>query len=129
VWHHVNILPDEHVTHNQPEPEEDNMTLAELCDLLRALPESEADPEMIAQQYAAIAEDAETGESLSDSSIIELVTTDNKQSSPQAVTEQEHEVDAEPAPPPTTLKQARQGLLTALAFFEEREPNKCQPSE
>jgi hypothetical protein len=87
MWHHVNILPDEHVTHNQPEPEEDNMTMAELRDLLRALLESEADPEKTAQQYAAIDEDAKTGESLSDNAIMELVTTDHKQSSSQAVTE------------------------------------------
>ena len=122
VWCHVNILPDSEMTESQPEPiDEDDIPLIELQVLLRSLPVPEGETQLTAEEYAGADDSAETDQPLDDSTIIELakMQTDQDGSNTPSVLEVEP-VDEEPARPPTSLKEARQGLLCAASYFEEK---------
>ena len=130
VWRHVNILPDTQIATNQPESvDEDDLPLSELQALLRALPVPEGETQLTAEEYAAADDSTETDEPLDDSIIVELATMQTMQCDPTV--QPLPEVDStneEPARPPTSLKDARQGLLCAVSYFEEKGELECVTS-
>ena len=122
VWYHVDILPATQSSDDQTEIEdEDDLPLSELQSLLRALPVPEGESQLTAEEYTAADSATETDLPLDDDTIVELVSIQTKQCDPPVESDPELEsADEEPARQPTSLKEARQGLLCAVSFFEEK---------
>ena len=113
-WRHVKILPptQQPTANVDTDDADDDLPLAELQRLLQRLPATE--DRMNAAEYINVDREIDTGETLSDDSILDLVS--ETRSTDQVSDDDE---DDEPEEPAIKKCDARKGLAQAISFCEQ----------
>ncbi|XP_064424711.1 tigger transposable element-derived protein 6-like [Latimeria chalumnae] len=110
-WHHTGILPcDNAVTTTDTDDEEDDMTLAEIQQLIRRL-DPAAGPNAAAE-YVSIDREVETMQELDDDTIVDIVSTSREESCDGAEDDVDGQDKSEPAP--VTSREACTALASAI---------------
>ncbi|XP_041374215.1 uncharacterized protein LOC121387256 [Gigantopelta aegis] len=114
-YRHVNILPSSET--EAQDDEDDDMPLSELLELLNAYNESGADNDQssasTAEQYVDVDSQEETGQSLSNDDILDIVCDSKDADNPS------DDDDNEPAPVPApSAKEAKTNIESLVRYFE-----------
>ena len=113
-WRHVKILPptQQQTTNVETDDADDDLPLAELQRLLHRLPAAE--DRMNAADYLNIDREIDTGEMLTDDSILDLVSETRP-----ADQMSDNDEDDEPEEPTVRKIDARKGLAQVISFCEQ----------
>ncbi|XP_064413042.1 tigger transposable element-derived protein 6-like [Latimeria chalumnae] len=115
-WHHTGILPCDNTTTATDEHDEDDMTLAEIQQLIRRL-DSAAGPNAVAE-YVSIDREVETMQELDDDTIVDIVSTSREESCDGAEDDVDGQDKSELEPTPVTAREACAALASAIRFYE-----------
>ncbi|XP_064413043.1 tigger transposable element-derived protein 6-like [Latimeria chalumnae] len=115
-WHHTGILPCDNTTTATDEHDEDDMTLAEIQQLIRRL-DPAAGPNAVAE-YVSIDREVETMQELDDDTIVDIVSTSREESCDGAEDDVDGQDKSEPEPTPVTAREACAALASAIRFYE-----------